>query len=88
MEKLSELGLADGPADPGAVYRALRTLEEDGFVTSEWKTQERGPARRVYHLTKLGEKLLEEWVKELKKRRDALDNIIALYEKADKEISD
>ena len=80
MEKLSELGLADGPADPGAVYRALRALEEDGFVISKWETQESGPARRVYQLTKFGEKLLEDWMKELKKRRNALDNLISLYE--------
>lgn len=38
----------------GALYPALRALERDGLVESEWETQMTGPARRVYRLTNKG----------------------------------
>ncbi len=33
-----------------AVYRALRGLEKDGLVVSQWDEPPSGPARRVYSL--------------------------------------
>ena len=43
----------------GTVYPALRRLERDGMVSSEWEPEaealgEPRPARRYYELTKLG----------------------------------
>jgi PadR family transcriptional regulator PadR len=38
----------------GSLYPALRALEADGLVTSEWQPQGSGPARRVYALTEAG----------------------------------
>ncbi|MGC4045477.1 MAG: PadR family transcriptional regulator [Armatimonas sp.] len=39
----------------GALYPALRTLEDDGLVASEWQSEESGgPPRRVYRLTEEG----------------------------------
>ena len=39
----------------GALYPALRSLEKDGFVVAAWDTNvERGPARKVYHITPEG----------------------------------
>ncbi len=38
----------------GALYPALRALEREELVQSEWQTQNSGPARRVYTLTDLG----------------------------------
>lgn len=46
----------DGEApDPGSLYRALRSLEDDGVVCSSWDTSNAGPAQRVYELTDLGD---------------------------------
>ena len=39
----------------------LRTLEANGNVVSEWETDNSGPARRVYKLTRQGEQHLQEW---------------------------
>jgi Transcriptional regulator PadR-like family len=36
----------DGDGDAGGVYRALRSLERQGLVRSEWHTSDVGPARR------------------------------------------
>jgi poly-beta-hydroxybutyrate-responsive repressor len=50
--RLRELHVAEG--DPGAVYRALRALEQNGLVRSNWQTSDAGPARRTYRLTPAG----------------------------------
>ena len=44
----------------GSLYRALREMAEDGLLSSQWDTPERGPARRVYALTPKGETHLDE----------------------------
>ena len=41
----------DGEGDPGSVYRALRGLERQGLVRSEWSPSDVGPARRTYYIT-------------------------------------
>ena len=45
----------------GNVYRALRALEDDGLVVSEWRRDLPGPAKRTYTLTDDGRALLDEW---------------------------
>lgn len=58
---LQEYALTDAEIERGALYRTLRNLEMNGNVKSEWETDNRGPARRVYRLTARGEQHLEEW---------------------------
>jgi poly-beta-hydroxybutyrate-responsive repressor len=58
---LQEHALTDAAIERGALYRTLRQLEMNHNVKSEWETDNRGPARRVYKLTKRGERHLEEW---------------------------
>lgn len=59
---LEEHALTDSVIEPGALYRTLRRLEENGHVTSTWDTGSAGPARRVYELTPSGDEHLREWV--------------------------
>jgi poly-beta-hydroxybutyrate-responsive repressor len=53
--------LTDAEIERAALYRTLRQLELNGNVSSEWDTDQNGPARRVYKLTARGERHLEEW---------------------------
>lgn len=54
-ERLSVLGFSDGVAPTtGGLYRQLRTMTEEGLLTSSWDVPEVGPARRVYELTPEG----------------------------------
>ena len=53
--------LTDAVIERAALYRTLRTLEANGNVVSEWETDQGGPARRVYKLTRQGEDHLKEW---------------------------
>ena len=59
--ELKNHALTDAEIDKAALYRTLRQLEANGNVTSTWVEGESGPARRVYKLTKKGERHLEEW---------------------------
>jgi PadR family transcriptional regulator PadR len=56
-ERLGSFGFDENRAS--TLYRELRRLEEDGLVTSHWDaSQARGPARRVYELTRDGRRSL------------------------------
>lgn len=52
LAQVADLGV--GRVDPGAVYRCLRAMDEDGLVHSSWEPSASGPARRVYALTDRG----------------------------------
>ena len=40
--------------DPAGIYRTLKKMEEQGFVTSEWDTPTSGAAKRLFSLTPEG----------------------------------
>ena len=50
-------------ADERSLYRALHRFERVGFVESEWKPSDVGPPRRYYHLSKMGEALLQRFAR-------------------------
>lgn len=59
--ELQQHALTDAEIERAALYRVLRQLEMNGNVTSEWDVEQRGPARRVYKLTRSGREHLDEW---------------------------
>ncbi len=68
-EKYTEFGFTGAGSDPGAVYRTLKLLSSDGFIKSKWKTDEPGPAKKIYSITADGLKLLSSWAGEIKERK-------------------
>jgi len=83
MEGLRER-IFHGEPDPGAVYRTLRFLEEEGFVVSRWETESSGPARRYYELTREGEELLDSWAKVIEERFKSLEDFLKEYRESKK----
>ena len=78
---LAELeSLELGPLDPSVVYRFLREMEEDDWVSSSWdeKTTQ-GPPRRVYEITPAGRQRLAEWTQELQRQRERIDQLLEDY---------
>jgi PadR family transcriptional regulator, regulatory protein PadR len=75
LERLPEL-LGEERVDVGNVYRALRGLEDEGLVVSEWRADLPGPAKRTYTLTDDGTRLLESWLESLAALRDSLDGFV------------
>ena len=80
MQMMTISGLA--AFDPATVYRALRRLEEEGLITSDWQTGDSGPAKRVYSITETGENFLQTCTSALKQYQGILDRFFALYTEA------
>jgi PadR family transcriptional regulator PadR len=59
-ECLPRYALTDAWIEGAALYRTLRTLEANGYVTSTWDDGD-GPARRNYSLTQPGHAHLRDW---------------------------
>jgi PadR family transcriptional regulator PadR len=71
LERLPSL-VGEERVDVGNVYRALRALEDEGLVVSEWQADLPGPAKRTYTLTGDGRDVLGLWVDSLGELRDGL----------------
>jgi len=79
LESLSEM-VHPGPPDPGGLYRILRTMEQDGMLTSKWQTNDNGPAKRIYQLTEKGYLHLQNWIATLAETREWLDQFLKDYQ--------
>ena len=66
--------------DVGNLYRVLRTLEEQGLVSSEWDEGLPGPAKRTYELTADGADALDRWAAALTGTRDRINRFLTRYE--------
>lgn len=62
--------------DVGNLYRALRGLEDEGLVRSEWAADLPGPAKRTYWLTDDGQAALAAWLEGLGALRAELDRFL------------
>jgi PadR family transcriptional regulator PadR len=81
LHDLGEFGFRPGQQDPSLVYRALRDMEEQGLVSSEWNPDSLGPQRRVYSISAAGEQHLRAWVADLRRTRQEIDHLIEAYER-------
>lgn len=43
----------------GTIYPLLTRLQKDGLLSYEWQESEQGPPRKYYHLSPIGERVLE-----------------------------
>lgn len=69
-------------ADAGATYRTLNALEETGEVTSQWETESKGPARKVYTLTPEGWAQLDRWKADIEQRLGYLQTFLERHARA------
>ncbi len=81
IDAIGNLPFPGPKPDSAAVYRALRELEQSGFIRSRWEGGEKGPAKRVYTITPAGRKRLSLWVDSFKERVKLLEAFIRLCEK-------
>ncbi len=80
LDELGRFGL--GNSDPSVLYRALRDMEQKGWVTSSWDEKEtQGPPRRVYSLTELGNEVLEWWSTDLGETAQIIEFFLDTYTK-------
>ncbi len=76
IEKLAKLGVKHENYEIGYIYKTLRTMEKNGFVTSQWDTKARGAARRIYHITPEGDIQLKRWIVSIKQIRKSLKSLL------------
>jgi DNA-binding PadR family transcriptional regulator len=77
-EQLEQFNLGD--LNPSVIYRALRNMEEKGWVSSTWdEEQSQGPPRRVYQIAELGNEVLKWWTEDLKRTQRMIEHILGVY---------
>jgi PadR family transcriptional regulator PadR len=74
--EIPRYAFTDAEIEKAVLYRTLRTLEQNGYVTSDWESDGPGPARRVYSLTADGEGHLQEWKQVLSKVAGSMSRFI------------
>jgi PadR family transcriptional regulator PadR len=64
----------------GNLYRVLSNIEEMGLITSEWDTEEAGPARKIYRITTPGLEYLKNAEMRIRRFRDNIDGFLKRIE--------
>ncbi len=81
LEQVRRLGIQG--AEPGGLYRYLRSMEKDELVSSWWEPSQAGPARRTYILTDAGRQALRASVDSLRDVRRLLVDLVDRYDTLD-----
>ena len=78
LEQVRLFGIAG--AEPGGLYRYLRTMEKEELVRSWWEPSQSGPARRTYVLTDAGYEALRASVDSVRDVRRLLVDLLDRYD--------
>jgi len=68
--------------DIGDLYRTLRRMERDGWVTSDWERNVAGPDRRTYTITSEGKDFLEKASSSLTRTDKLIHRFLEGYQKS------
>jgi DNA-binding PadR family transcriptional regulator len=78
VERMAEMPITGGSRpNPTGIYRVLRALEKEGYVTCTWDLSDRGPAKKCYRLTSLGRQCLNQWIDTLDDYRRAIGKLLS-----------
>lgn len=64
----------------GSLYPALHKLEQEGWITAEWKTSELGRRAKFYSLTRLGRRHLQKEAADWERLSLAISTVVRLKE--------
>jgi DNA-binding PadR family transcriptional regulator len=71
--------------DSAAIYRALKSLEKEGFVESHWDTSDSGAAKKYYKITKDGYDELDDFNKDISLRVQNLNYFLDEHKKLERQ---
>jgi len=60
----------------GAIYPVLRSLENNGLLSSEREASKDGPPRRYYRVTEAGTEILQDWLEMWKETKMFVDSVL------------
>ncbi len=67
---------------PQTVYRALREMEEAGWIVPSWDMESgQGPPRKIYQVTPEGTSALEMWSQEMQELRGLVNGFLESYQR-------
>ncbi|HEY89515.1 MAG TPA: PadR family transcriptional regulator [Thermoflexia bacterium] len=79
-ERLTD-NYALGAIVPQTIYRALREMEEAGWIAPSWDLESgQGPPRKVYQVTPVGISALEIWSQEMQGLRGMVNVFLESYQ--------
>jgi transcriptional regulator len=64
----------------GSLYPALHKLEQEGWITAEWKPTENKRRAKFYRLTRLGRRQLDMETEDWKRLSAAISRVVRLKE--------
>jgi transcriptional regulator len=64
----------------GSLYPALHKLEQDGWITAQWKVTDNGRRAKFYSLTRLGREALEREAAKWERLAGAISQVLRLNE--------
>lgn len=64
----------------GSLYPALHKLEQEGWITAEWKVTENGRRAKFYTLTRPGRRVLERETANWERLSGAISRLVRLSE--------
>jgi transcriptional regulator len=64
----------------GSLYPALHKLEQEGWITAEWKLSENNRRAKFYSLTRLGRKQLKKETENWDRLSSAISQVVKLNE--------
>jgi len=79
-KRLKQISRDELRVSDGSLYPALHKLEQEGWITANWKTSELGRRAKFYSLTRLGRRKLENETANWKRLSNAITGVIQLTE--------
>jgi len=71
---------AGGGVSEGSLYPALHKLEQEGWITAEWKQTENNRRAKFYSITRLGKRQLESEAANWRRLSAAISQVIQISE--------
>jgi transcriptional regulator len=79
-QRLKQLSSETLQVSEGSLYPALHKLEQEGWITAEWKASENNRRAKFYSLTRLGRRQLERETKNWQRLSQAITAVVRLRE--------
>jgi len=78
-QAVAALGFRRATDDPSVLYKLLRGLEDQGYLSSEWGAAGAGPPPRTYRLTRSGRAYLDERAADLERQARRIKVFLGRY---------
>jgi len=79
-QRLKEISGEILQVSDGSLYPALHKLEQEGWITAEWKPSENNRRAKFYSLTRLGRRHLEKEAENWSRLSTAISRVVKLKE--------